>query len=63
MRRGLATPKAVKKVLPKHKHFETLFEYKSDDDEYYDDGADADSLEVDLDQPLPAKRTGPFPIY
>ena len=33
MRRGLDSRKAVKRVLPKHKHhFESLFEYKPDDD-------------------------------
>ena len=45
-----------KQPLPKHKHhFESLFEYKSDDED--DSGTDADSLEDGLDQP-PAKRTG-----
>ena len=34
MRRGLDSRKAVKRVLPKHKHhFESLFEYKSDDED------------------------------
>ena len=61
MRRGLDTRKAVKKLLPKHKHqFENLFEYKSDDEDDCD--TDADSLEDGLDQP-PAKRTEPFPSY
>ena len=63
LRRGLDsdTLKAVKRVLPKHKHhFENLFEYKSDDED--DSDTDADSLEYGLDQP-PAKRTGPFPSY
>lgn len=62
MRRGLDTRKAVKRVLPKHKHhFESLFEYKSDDEDENDD-TDSDGLEDDSDQP-PAKRTGPFPTY
>ena len=61
MRRGLDTSKAVKRVLPKHKHhFESLFEYKSDDEDAYD--SDSDSLEDVLDQP-PAKRKGLFPTY
>ena len=48
MRRGLDSRKAVKRVLPKHKHqFESLFEYKSDDED--DSGTDADSLEDGLD--------------
>ena len=34
MRRGLDSRKAVKRVLPKHKRqFESLFEYKSDDED------------------------------
>ena len=34
IRRGLDSHKAVKRVLPKHKHqFESLFEYKSDDED------------------------------
>ena len=37
--RGLDTSKAVKRVLPKHKHhFESLFEYKSDDEDANDFG-------------------------
>ena len=61
MRRGLDTSKAVKRVLPKHKHhFESLFEYKSDDEDAND--SDSDSLEDVLDQP-PAKRKGLFPTY
>ena len=60
MRRGLDSRKAVKRVLPKHKHhFESLFEYKSDADV---NDSDSDSLEDVLDQP-PAKRMGPFPSY
>ena len=48
MRRGLDSRKAVKRVLPKHKHqFESLFEYKSDDED--DSDTDADSLEDGLD--------------
>ena len=44
MRWGLDSSKAVKRVLPKHKHqFESLFEYKSDDED--DSNTDADSLE------------------
>ena len=44
MRWGLDSSKAVKKVLPKHKHqFEKLIEYKSDDED--DSDADAESLE------------------
>ena len=44
MRWGLDSSKAVKKVLPKHKHqFESLIEYKSDDED--DSDTDADSLE------------------
>ena len=43
MRWGLDSTKAVKRVLPKHKHqFESLFEYKSDDED--DSDTDADSL-------------------
>ena len=61
MRRGLDSRKAVKRVLPKHKHhFESLFEYKSDDEDAND--SDSDSLEDTLDQP-PAKRMGPLPSY
>ena len=61
MRRGLDSCKAVKRVLPKHKHqFESLFEYKLDDED--DSDTDADSFEDGLDQ-SPAKRTGPFPSY
>ena len=61
MRRGLDTSKAVKRVLPKHKHhFESLFEYKSDDEDAND--SDSDILEDVLDQP-PAKRKGLFPTY
>ena len=61
MRRDLDTSKAVKRVLPKHKHhFESLFEYKSDDEDAND--SDSDSLEDVLYQP-PAKRMGPFPSY
>ena len=60
-RRGLDTSKAVKRVLPKHKHhFESLFEYKSDVEDFND--TDSDSLEDVLDQP-PAKRKGLFPTY
>ena len=41
MRRGLDTSKAVKRVLPKHKHhFESLFEYKSDDEDANDSDSD-----------------------
>ena len=41
MRRGLDTSKAVKRVLPNHKHhFESFFEYKSDDE----DANDSDSV-------------------
>ena len=59
---GLDTRKAVKRVLHKHKHhLEGLFEYKSSDEDGYD--LDADRVEDDLDQPLPAKRMGLFPIY
>ena len=48
MRPGLDSRKAVKRVLPKHKHqFESLFEYKSDDED--DSDTDADSLEDGLD--------------
>ena len=62
MRRGLDTRKAVKRVLSKHKHhFESLFQYKSDGED--DNDTDADSVEDGLDQPLPTKRTGPFPTY
>ena len=44
MRWGLDSSKAVKRVLPKHKHqFKSLFEYKSDDED--DSNTDADSLE------------------
>ena len=51
----------VKRVLPKHKHhFESLLEYKSDDEDAND--SDSDSLEDVLDQP-PAKRKGLFPTY
>ena len=61
MRRGLDSRKAVKRVLPKHKHrFESLFEYKSDDKD--DSNTDAGSLEDGLDL-SPAKHTGPFPSY
>ena len=61
MRRGLDTSKAVKRVLPKHKHhFESLFEYKLDDEDAND--SYSDSLEDVLDQP-PSKRMGPFPSY
>ena len=61
MRRGLDTSKTVKRVLPKHKHhFESLFEYKSDDEDAND--SDSYSLEDVLDQP-PAKRKGLFPTY
>ena len=43
MHRGLDSRKAVKRVLSKHKHqFESLFEYKSDDE--VDSDTDADSL-------------------
>ena len=56
--RGSDISKAVKRVLPRHKHqFESLFEYISDDEDNSD--TDADSLEDGLDQP-PAKGTGPF---
>ena len=58
MRRGLDTHKAVKRVLPKHKHhFDSLFVFKPDDEDAND--SDSDSLEDVLDQP-PAKRKGPF---
>ena len=58
MRRGLDTRKAVKRVLPKYKHqFESLFEYKSDDED--DSDADSESLEDSRYQP-PAKRPSLF---
>ena len=57
MRRDLDTRKAVKRELPKHKyHFESLFEYKSDDED--DNDTHADNLKDDLDQPVPARLTG-----
>ena len=44
MRWGLHSSKAVKRVLSKHKHqFESLFEYKSDDED--DSNTDAENLE------------------
>ena len=51
--RGMDAYKAVKRVLPKHKHkFESLFEYDADADE------DSEGLEDSDDQP-PAKRMRP----
>ena len=49
MHRDPDTRKAVKRVLPKHKHhFENLFEYKSDDEDDEDD----------LNQTVLARLTG-----
>ena len=61
MRRCLDSYKAVKRVLPKHKHqFESLFEYKSDDED--DSDIDVDSLEDGLDHCQPREEYGPISV-
>ena len=55
MERGTDALKAVKRVLPKHKQkFESLFQYKEDEDE------DSENVEDPPDEP-PMKRMRPFP--
>ena len=59
MRKDLDSRKAVKRVLHKHKHhFESLFEYKSGDEDAND--SDSNSLEDVLDHPH-TKHMGPLP--